>query len=86
MPSVKKRPISDSIMLGDNPDADILGAINAGMDSVFVNHSKRLQLKAHLYIHHLKELEDIFNRQLLNEWPLAESTTLHRLKFVRILL
>ena len=53
--------ISDSIMLGDNPDADILGAINAGMDSVFVNHIKAAtHLKPTYIIHHLKELEDIF--------------------------
>src|SRR4051794_8053943 len=30
----------ESIMLGDNLDADIFGAMNAGMDTVFVNHIK----------------------------------------------
>jgi putative hydrolase of the HAD superfamily len=29
---------TESIMIGDNPDADIQGAINAGWDNVFVNH------------------------------------------------
>lgn len=28
-----------SIMIGDNPDADIGGAVNAGWDSIFVNHT-----------------------------------------------
>ena len=32
--------LPESIMLGDNLDADIQGAINAGMDCVFVNHLK----------------------------------------------
>jgi len=27
-----------SIMIGDNQDADIKGGINAGMDTIFVNH------------------------------------------------
>lgn len=30
--------IKESIMIGDNIDADILGALNAGMDAMFVNH------------------------------------------------
>lgn len=30
----------ESIMIGDNPDADIQGAINAGWDNVFVNHTQ----------------------------------------------
>jgi len=52
---------SDSIMLGDNLDADIIGAINAGMDSVFVNHiNKQTELKPTYTITHLKELEAIF--------------------------
>ena len=52
---------SDSIMLGDNLDADIIGAINAGMDSVFVNHvNKKTDLKPTYTITHLKELEMIF--------------------------
>ena len=29
---------SNSIMIGDNQDADIKGGINAGMDTIFVNH------------------------------------------------
>ena len=30
--------LETSIMIGDNESADIQGAINAGMDSIFVNH------------------------------------------------
>jgi putative hydrolase of the HAD superfamily len=51
----------ECIMIGDNLDADIRGAINAGIDTVFVNH---LGIDAHIkptyVVHHLKELEDIF--------------------------
>lgn len=50
----------ESIMLGDNLDADILGAMNAGMDTIFVNHIKEeTALKPTHIIYHLKELEDI---------------------------
>ena len=53
--------LSESIMLGDNLDADIQGAINAGMDCVFVNHLKtNTDIKATYIIHHLEELEQIF--------------------------
>lgn len=50
----------ESIMIGDNLDADILGAMNAGMDTIFVNHIKEeTALKPTHIIYHLKELEDI---------------------------
>lgn len=53
--------IEESIMLGDNLDADIRGAINAGMDTVFVNHiNETTDLKPTYIIRHLKELENIF--------------------------
>ena len=52
---------SESIMIGDNLDADIQGGINAGLDTIFVNH---LRVQPHIHatyvIHELKELEDIF--------------------------
>lgn len=52
--------LEDSIMLGDNLDADIAGAINAGMDCVFVNHARKdVEPKSTFVIQHLKELEDI---------------------------
>ncbi len=53
--------LHESIMIGDNLDADIQGAMNAGMDSVFVNHLKvKTEVKPTYIIYHLKELEDIF--------------------------
>jgi putative hydrolase of the HAD superfamily len=53
--------INESIMIGDNLEADIQGGINAGMDTIFVNHLNiRPHIKATYEIKHLKELEDIF--------------------------
>jgi putative hydrolase of the HAD superfamily len=52
--------IKESIMLGDNQDADIAGALNAGMDAVFVNHvNEVVKFKPTYTITHLKELETI---------------------------
>ncbi len=51
----------ESIMIGDNLDADIRGAMEAGLDTVFVNHiGETTELKPTYIIHHLRELEDIF--------------------------
>jgi len=53
--------LSESIMIGDNLDVDIQGAMNAGMDSIFVNHINALaKLNPTYIITHLKELETIF--------------------------
>ena len=53
--------LETSIMIGDNEDADIQGAINAGMDSIFVNHLQiQPTVPATHTITHLKELETIF--------------------------
>jgi putative hydrolase of the HAD superfamily len=53
--------LHESIMLGDNLDADIQGAINAGMDTIFVNHINAVtEIKPTYTVRHLKELEDIF--------------------------
>ncbi len=51
----------ESLMLGDNLKADIKGAINAGIDSVFVNHiaEKIADIHPTYTISHLKELENI---------------------------
>ena len=53
--------LEESIMIGDNQDADIQGGINAGMDTIFVNH---LNVTPHVpstyMVYHLKELENIF--------------------------
>ncbi len=52
--------LEESIMIGDNLDADIQGGINAGMDTVFVNHLNiEPHVKATYTIYHLKELENI---------------------------
>jgi putative hydrolase of the HAD superfamily len=51
----------ESIMIGDNLEADIQGAMNAGMDSIFVNHiNATTDIKPTYIITHLKELELIF--------------------------
>jgi putative hydrolase of the HAD superfamily len=53
--------LQHSIMIGDNPEADIQGAINAGMDSIFVNHiNATTTLRPTYTVYHLKELETIF--------------------------
>lgn len=53
--------LQESIMLGDNLEADIQGAINAGMDTVFVNHiNATTDLQPTYIITNLKELENIF--------------------------
>ena len=53
--------LAECIMLGDNLDADIQGAINAGMDSIFVNHIGAVcGIEPTYIVTHLKELEDIF--------------------------
>lgn len=53
--------LKESIMIGDNPEADIQGAINAGMDSVYVNHiNKPISQKPTYSIKQLSELERIF--------------------------
>lgn len=52
--------LQESIMIGDNPAADIQGAINAGMDSVFVNHiNTEVIVKSTHTIVHFKELENL---------------------------
>lgn len=53
--------LAQSIMIGDNLDADIQGAMNAGMDTIFVNHINAVtEIKPTFIITHLSQLEDIF--------------------------
>jgi putative hydrolase of the HAD superfamily len=53
--------LHQSIMLGDNLDADIQGAINVGMDNIFVNHiNATTTLQPTYTISHLSELAIIF--------------------------
>ncbi|RYY61289.1 MAG: noncanonical pyrimidine nucleotidase, YjjG family [Chitinophagaceae bacterium] len=50
-----------SIMIGDTPEVDIQGAINAGMDQVFVNHTNiTTDVKSTYTVTHLQQLEEIF--------------------------
>ncbi|WP_127128223.1 YjjG family noncanonical pyrimidine nucleotidase [Pseudoflavitalea rhizosphaerae] len=50
-----------SIMIGDSIEADIKGAINAGIDQVFMNHLNiQTDVKPTYTAYSLKELEDIF--------------------------
>ncbi len=52
---------SESIMIGDNIEVDIMGAINAGIDQVFVNHIQATtEIEPTYTVTHLKELEQIF--------------------------
>ena len=58
---ISKANLKTSIMIGDNESADIQGAINVGMDSIFVNHLQiQPTVPATHTIKHLKELENIF--------------------------
>ena len=53
--------VADSIMIGDNQEADIGGALNAGWDAIFVNHvGEPISKQPTHTVYHLKELEDIF--------------------------
>jgi putative hydrolase of the HAD superfamily len=52
---------AESIMLGDNIEVDIQGAINAGIDQVYVNHLDIAPaIKPTYMVSSLKELEGIF--------------------------
>ena len=52
---------AESIMLGDSIEADIQGAINAGIDQVYVNHlGIEPEIRPTYTVNSLKELEKIF--------------------------
>jgi putative hydrolase of the HAD superfamily len=52
---------TESIMLGDSIDVDIIGAMNAGIDQVFINHLNiEINVKPTYVVTSLKELEGIF--------------------------
>ena len=52
---------SESIMLGDSIEVDIIGAMNAGIDQVFINHLNiPIEVKPTYVVTSLKELEEIF--------------------------
>ncbi|HKB43889.1 MAG TPA: HAD hydrolase-like protein, partial [Chitinophagaceae bacterium] len=56
----------ESIMLGDSFEVDIIGAMNAGIDQVFINHPGIVTtpitngIKPTYTVNSLKELEEIF--------------------------
>jgi putative hydrolase of the HAD superfamily len=51
----------NSIMLGDSIEVDIIGAMNAGIDQVFINHLGIVpEVKPTFTVSSLKELENIF--------------------------
>jgi putative hydrolase of the HAD superfamily len=53
--------LKESIMIGDNIEADIKGAMNAGIDQVFVNHINEVSDVQPTYtVFSLNELKDIF--------------------------
>ena len=52
---------AESIMIGDTLDVDIRGAMNAGIDQVFVNHHGiATEMQPTYTINSLKELKSIF--------------------------
>jgi len=51
----------ECIMIGDNVEVDIIGAMNAGIDQVYVNHlGIEPEVKPTYVVNSLKELEEIF--------------------------
>jgi len=53
--------LHQSIMLGDNLEADIQGAMNVGMDNIFINHiNVSTTLKPTYTVTNLRELKNIF--------------------------
>ena len=53
--------IDESIMIGDSIEVDIIGAMNVGMDQVFVNHYHiTTEVRPTYTVNSLKELEEIF--------------------------
>ena len=51
----------NSIMIGDSIEVDIKGAINAGIDQVYVNHLDEIcDIKPTYIVNTLKELQEIF--------------------------
>ena len=59
--SLAKATANESVMIGDNQEADIQGGINAGIDTVFVNHIDAEPYISYTYmVRDLKSLEHIF--------------------------
>lgn len=55
-----KTNATDSIMIGDDPEVDIKGAKNAGLDQIYVNHiNKKIDFTPTYTVYNLKELMGI---------------------------
>ncbi|HNE93187.1 MAG TPA: YjjG family noncanonical pyrimidine nucleotidase, partial [Chitinophagaceae bacterium] len=56
-----KASVHESLMIGDNLEADIVGGINIGMDTVYVNYLniKASNIQPTYTITHLQQLEEI---------------------------
>ena len=55
-----KAKLKESIMIGDNIEADIEGALNVNMDTIYVNHLNTDKYERSNYtVFHLKEIESI---------------------------
>ena len=55
-----KANLNESIMIGDNIDADIEGALNINMDTIYVNHLNADKYERSKYtVFHLQEIENI---------------------------
>lgn len=53
--------LSESVMIGDDQEVDIIGASNFGMDQVFVNfNNDDLRCNPSWHVHNLKAIVDIF--------------------------
>jgi len=58
--SKAKTIATDSIMIGDDPEVDIKGAKNAGLDQIYVNHiNKKIDFTPTYTVYNLKELMEI---------------------------
>jgi putative hydrolase of the HAD superfamily len=56
-----KADASHSIMIGDDPEVDIKGAMNAGIDQVYVNHiNRKINFTPTYEVKSLEELKEIF--------------------------
>lgn len=52
---------AESVMLGDSIEVDIQGAMNAGIDQVYINHLRtEPSVRPTYMVHTLKQLEEIF--------------------------
>jgi putative hydrolase of the HAD superfamily len=50
--------LENSLMIGDNLEADILGALNIGMDAICFNYHKEVLAPNIIGIDHLLELKN----------------------------